>query len=85
MTRALITGITGFAGGHLAAHLMTRGNSEIYGVALDYGYGLDFLPRPLSVKIANLQDASGSLTLDLDEDKHERSIQCTPLDTALTC
>jgi GDP-4-dehydro-6-deoxy-D-mannose reductase len=57
MKRALITGITGFAGGHLATHLLELGDVEVYGVALDRGYGLDFLPRPVAVTIANLQDA----------------------------
>lgn len=56
MVKALITGITGFAGGHLAAHLLARGDIEIYGVARDEGYGLDHLGRPVSVVIADLQD-----------------------------
>jgi GDP-4-dehydro-6-deoxy-D-mannose reductase len=54
--KVLITGITGFAGGHLAAHLIENGDPEIYGVAIDRGYGLDFLPRPVPLTIANLQD-----------------------------
>jgi GDP-4-dehydro-6-deoxy-D-mannose reductase len=54
--KVLITGITGFAGGHLAAHLIENGDFEIYGVAIDRGYGLDFLPRPVPLTIANLQD-----------------------------
>lgn len=58
MKRALITGITGFAGGHLAAHLLESGGVEVHGVALDRGYGLDFLPHPVAVTIANLQDAA---------------------------
>lgn len=56
MVRALITGITGFAGGHLAAHLLARGDVEVYGVAHDKGYGLDHLGRPVSLVIADLRD-----------------------------
>ena len=57
MKRVLITGVTGFAGGHLTAHLMTVGDFDICGVALDHGYGLDFLPRSIPVTIGDLQDA----------------------------
>jgi GDP-4-dehydro-6-deoxy-D-mannose reductase len=57
VTRALITGITGFAGGHLAAYLLGLGNVEVYGVAHDKGYGLDHLERSLPVVIADLRDA----------------------------
>lgn len=56
MTRALITGITGFAGGHLCAHLLAMGEVEIYGVAHDKGYGLGHLERPIPVVIADLRD-----------------------------
>jgi GDP-4-dehydro-6-deoxy-D-mannose reductase len=52
----LITGITGFAGGHLAAHLLARGDVEVYGVANDQGCGLDHLDRPVPVVIADLRD-----------------------------
>jgi GDP-4-dehydro-6-deoxy-D-mannose reductase len=52
----LITGITGFAGGHLAAHLLALGDVEVYGVAHDKGYGLDHLERPVPVVIADLRD-----------------------------
>ncbi len=54
MARALITGLTGFAGSHLAAHLLQRGD-DVYGVALEEGHGVDFLDRPVSVTIADLQ------------------------------
>jgi GDP-4-dehydro-6-deoxy-D-mannose reductase len=54
--RALITGITGFAGGHLAAHLLARGDVEVLGIAYDEGCGLDHLDRPVEVVIGNLQD-----------------------------
>ncbi len=63
MTRVLITGITGFAGGHLAAHLVERGCFDIYGAALDRGYGLDFLPGRVSVMLLNLQDPQAVETL----------------------
>ena len=56
MTKVLITGITGFAGGHLAAHLLAHGNAEVHGIARDTGYGLDFLDSPVSMVIADLQD-----------------------------
>lgn len=56
MARALITGITGFAGGHLAAHLLAQDDVEVYGVAHDMGYGVDHLERPVSVVIADLRD-----------------------------
>jgi GDP-4-dehydro-6-deoxy-D-mannose reductase len=53
----LITGITGFAGGHLAAHLLAKGDVEVYGVAHALGYGVDHLERPVPVVIADLRDA----------------------------
>ena len=56
MARALITGITGFAGGHLAAHLLARGDVEVYGVAHAVGYGVGHLERPVPVEIADLRD-----------------------------
>ena len=56
MVRALITGITGFAGGHLAAHLLARGDAEVYGVARDRGHKLDHFDSPVPVVIADLRD-----------------------------
>jgi GDP-4-dehydro-6-deoxy-D-mannose reductase len=56
VARALITGITGFAGGHLAAHLLDRGDIDVYGVAHDMGHGVDHLERPTPVVIADLRD-----------------------------
>jgi GDP-4-dehydro-6-deoxy-D-mannose reductase len=58
LKQVLITGITGFAGGHLAAHLMRVGGLDVRGVALDQGYGLSFLTRPAPVMFANLQDSA---------------------------
>ena len=56
MPRALITGITGFAGGHLAAHLLSLGDVDVYGVAHDKGYGIDHLGHPVPLVIADLRD-----------------------------
>ena len=53
--RALITGITGFAGGHLAQILQERGD-EVFGVAHDIGYGLNHLSQPVTPVIADLRD-----------------------------
>jgi GDP-4-dehydro-6-deoxy-D-mannose reductase len=52
--RALITGITGFAGGHLAQILLDRGD-ELFGVARDEGFGLAHLSRDIIPVIADLQ------------------------------
>src|SRR5712691_3831410 len=46
MLRVLITGITGFAGSHLAEHLLSRGD-EVYGLAHE---------RPPFVNLAAVQD-----------------------------
>jgi GDP-4-dehydro-6-deoxy-D-mannose reductase len=52
----LITGITGFAGGHLALELQNNGD-EVYGVARDEGQGLSHLPRPVkSVQLLDISD-----------------------------
>ncbi len=51
--RALITGITGFAGGHLAQILLDRGDA-VFGVARDEGQGLEHLSQKLSPVIADL-------------------------------
>lgn len=53
--RALITGITGFAGGHLAQILIDRGN-KVFGVARDEGYGVEHLSERVPVVIADLCD-----------------------------
>ncbi len=53
--RALITGITGFAGGHLAQILLDRGD-EVFGVALDEGAGLGHLSQELIPILADLCD-----------------------------
>jgi GDP-4-dehydro-6-deoxy-D-mannose reductase len=53
--RALITGITGFAGGHLAQTLLDRGD-QVFGVARDQGYGLSHLSQQITPVIADLQN-----------------------------
>lgn len=53
--RALITGITGFAGGHLAQTLLDRGD-EVFGVARDPGQGLNHLGRELRPIFADIRD-----------------------------
>ena len=53
--RALITGITGFAGGHLAQILIDRGD-EVFGVARDIGFSLDHLSQKIDTVIKDLQD-----------------------------
>lgn len=55
--RALITGITGFAGGHLAQILLDRGD-EVFGVARDLGYSLNHLTQKVEPVIKDLQDYS---------------------------
>ena len=54
--RALITGITGFAGGHLAQTLLDRGD-EVFGVARDEGMGLSHLNQEIKPVIADLQSS----------------------------
>jgi GDP-4-dehydro-6-deoxy-D-mannose reductase len=53
--RALITGITGFAGGHLAQILLDR-DDEVFGVARELGYGLDHLSREVIPIITDIRD-----------------------------
>lgn len=53
--RALITGITGFAGGHLAQTLLDRGD-EVFGMARDAGQGLTHLSREIKPVIVDLRD-----------------------------
>ncbi len=54
--RALITGITGFAGGHLAQALLGHGD-QVFGVARDKGQGLAHLSQEITPTIADLSDA----------------------------
>jgi GDP-4-dehydro-6-deoxy-D-mannose reductase len=53
--RALITGITGFAGSHLAQVLLDR-NDEVFGIARDEGYSLTHLSQEIHPIIEDLQD-----------------------------
>ncbi len=55
LVRALITGITGFAGGHLAQALLDRGD-EVFGVARDLGQGLGHLSQELKPTIVDMRD-----------------------------
>lgn len=53
--RALITGITGFAGSHLAQILLDRGD-KVVGVARSHTKRLDYLSQPIEPIIADLRD-----------------------------
>lgn len=53
--RALITGITGFAGGHLAQTLLDRGD-EVFGMARDAGQGLSHLSQEIKPAIIDMRD-----------------------------
>jgi GDP-4-dehydro-6-deoxy-D-mannose reductase len=53
--RALITGITGFAGGHLAQTLLEHGD-EVFGMARDPGQGLEHLSQEVNLTIADMRD-----------------------------
>ncbi len=52
--RALITGITGFAGGHLAQILLDH-QDEVFGVAHEVGFGLQHLGQEVPLLIADLR------------------------------
>lgn len=53
--RALITGITGFAGGHLAQALLDRGD-EVFGAARDLGQGLGHLSQELKPTLVDMRE-----------------------------
>lgn len=55
IVRALITGITGFAGGHLAQILLDRGD-EVFGMARDAGQGLSHLSQEITPAIIDMRD-----------------------------
>jgi len=55
LVRALITGITGFAGGHLAQTLLDQGD-EVFGVARDLGQGLKHLSQEVRPTIADMRN-----------------------------
>ncbi len=69
--RALITGITGFAGGHLAQILIDRGDT-VFGVARDLGYSLNHLSQPVEPVIKDMLDAQ--VVLDLLEEVRPEAI-----------
>ena len=60
--RALITGITGFAGGHLAQILLDRGD-EVFGVDLRPAQGLEHLSSEVKSITADLSDPTVVTTL----------------------
>lgn len=55
--RALVTGITGFAGGHLTQTLLAYGD-EVFGVARDPKRGLTHLSPKVNLKFADLCDSA---------------------------
>jgi GDP-4-dehydro-6-deoxy-D-mannose reductase len=55
--RALITGITGFAGGHLAQTLLKHGD-EVFGVARHTNHGSSYLGSGVRFAVADLCDAT---------------------------
>lgn len=60
--RALITGITGFAGGHLAQILLDR-DDEVFGVARHTEKGLEHLKRQVRLITADLCDPTAVANL----------------------
>ncbi|MBN1218765.1 MAG: GDP-mannose 4,6-dehydratase [Anaerolineae bacterium] len=60
--RALITGITGFAGGHLAQTLLDRGD-EVCGVDIRPAQGLKHLSPEINLAVADLSDPIAVTTL----------------------
>lgn len=60
--RALVTGITGFAGGHLAQTLLEHGD-EVFGVARDSNRGLAHLNQGVKLRFADLCDLTRVETL----------------------
>lgn len=63
--RALITGITGFAGSHLADYLLTRPDTEVCGVGLptDGTQNVDHILSRITLRLADLSDYHSALTL----------------------
>ncbi len=60
--RALITGINGFAGGHLAEHLLTSGMWEVAGLARQPGLAIEALKGRVAYIAADLNDLEQTLT-----------------------
>jgi GDP-4-dehydro-6-deoxy-D-mannose reductase len=55
--RALITGINGFVGGHLAEYLLHIGGWEVWGVALEPHLRLATIQDGVQLKVGDLRDA----------------------------
>lgn len=53
--RALITGINGFVGGHLADHLLASGDWQVWGVGRQPALGLDHLHKHVTYLSADLE------------------------------
>lgn len=54
--RVLITGIAGFAGSHLAEHLLTESDTEIWGVVRGEGWRIAHLEGPVTLRRGDLRD-----------------------------
>ncbi len=59
--RALITGINGFVGGHLAEHLLATGNWEVWGLARSPVVALPELAGKVQMVQADLADAEATM------------------------
>jgi Nucleoside-diphosphate-sugar epimerases len=59
--RALITGINGFVGGHLAEHLLSSGRWEIAGIARQPALALETLTGRVTYVAADLSDREQTL------------------------
>ena len=59
--RALITGINGFVGGHLAERLIDEGDWEVWGLARQEALALPELQGRVRAVAADLSDYAGVL------------------------
>ena len=68
--RALITGINGFVGGHLADHLYADGGWAVYGVARQPSLALPHLREAVTLVVADLEqpDAFDAMLADTQPD-----------------
>jgi GDP-4-dehydro-6-deoxy-D-mannose reductase len=73
MQRILVTGITGFAGGHLAEALLARGAAEVHGLSRhgEWPGALQHLAGRVAVGACDLSD-SGAVLRVLEEVRPER-------------
>ena len=69
----LITGITGFAGSHLAEHLLERGNGEVHGILRwrSRTEHIDQIKNRLGLHVCDTRDATAmrELIADLKPDR----------------